>query len=462
MKWVTLGTLIVLAALLTLISMENFITGFPGHEKGHRAAMLAVLGQEKYDFFFDKWLEYFFTEADAAYFAQLGLNCIRLPINYRHFEDDLAPRVLRKCGFKHLDRVIDICAKAGIYTIIDLHALPGGQNVGWHSDNVTNTALFWDHKDFQDRGVWLWEQLATRYKGNAWVAGFNPINEPADPSGTALVAYYERLEKTIRAIDPDHILFLDGNTYAMDFSAFPSVLPNCVYAIHDYSTMGFPTGQPYTGSAAQQSQLRQQYSRKCEFHHRHGVPIWNGEFGPVYADAHPSHGHERSASSAVNAQRHALLGAQLALYAAEQISWSIWLYKDIGLQGMLSTSASSPWNQLIAPFLAKKRRLNLDWWGKYHSAEMERIMTPLREMVDRESETAGRQYPLTWKTERHVDRNLLHTFLSESLQGEFAELFRGKTFEELEALAGSFRFENCVQREGLNGIMAAHAKDQAA
>lgn len=88
--------------------MENFITGFPGHEKQHREAMLAVLGQEKYDFFFDKWLTYFFTESDAKYFASLGLNCIRIPFNYRHFEDDMNPRVLKEEGFKHLDRVISL------------------------------------------------------------------------------------------------------------------------------------------------------------------------------------------------------------------------------------------------------------------------------------------------------------------------------------------------------------------
>lgn len=34
--------------------MEDFITGYPGHESEMRAAMLEVLGQEKYDFFFDK------------------------------------------------------------------------------------------------------------------------------------------------------------------------------------------------------------------------------------------------------------------------------------------------------------------------------------------------------------------------------------------------------------------------
>jgi hypothetical protein len=43
------------------------------------------------------------------------------------FPDDMNPRVLKHEGFKHLDRVIDICAKHGIYTILDLHSLPGGQ-----------------------------------------------------------------------------------------------------------------------------------------------------------------------------------------------------------------------------------------------------------------------------------------------------------------------------------------------
>jgi hypothetical protein len=88
--------------------MENFITGFPGHEAQHREAMLEVLGQEKYDFFFDKWLENFFTAADAEYFSSLGLNCIRIPFNYRHFEDDMNPRVLKESGFKHLDRLIEL------------------------------------------------------------------------------------------------------------------------------------------------------------------------------------------------------------------------------------------------------------------------------------------------------------------------------------------------------------------
>jgi hypothetical protein len=66
-------------------------------------------------------------------------------------------------------------------------------------------------------------------------AGYNPINEPCDPEHVRLPVFYKRFEKAIRAVDPDHILWLDGNTFSMEWIGFDDVLPNCVYALHDYS-----------------------------------------------------------------------------------------------------------------------------------------------------------------------------------------------------------------------------------
>jgi len=88
--------------------MENFITGYPGQEHPHRTAILKVLGREIYECFFEKFLTYFFTKEDAKFFASLGLNCLRTPFNYRHFEDDMDPKVLTTEGFKQLDRVINL------------------------------------------------------------------------------------------------------------------------------------------------------------------------------------------------------------------------------------------------------------------------------------------------------------------------------------------------------------------
>lgn len=88
--------------------MENFMNGFPGRECQIRGALLEVLGKEKSDFFFDKFLEYFFTEKDAQFLASLGLNSLRLPLNYHHFEDDMNPMVIKEEGFKHVDRVVEL------------------------------------------------------------------------------------------------------------------------------------------------------------------------------------------------------------------------------------------------------------------------------------------------------------------------------------------------------------------
>src|SRR5512146_721619 len=106
------------------MNMENFITGFPANEHAFRQVILRALGDEKSSFLFDRYLEYFFTEDDARFIRSLGLNTLRLPFNYRHFENDMNPFVLLEDGFKHLDRVIDTCARNEIYAILDLHAAP--------------------------------------------------------------------------------------------------------------------------------------------------------------------------------------------------------------------------------------------------------------------------------------------------------------------------------------------------
>lgn len=56
-----------------------------------------------------------------------------------------------------------------------------------------------------------------------------------DPEHWRLPVFYERIEKAIRAIDPNHMLWLDGNTMAMEWRFFDNILPNCVYALHDYT-----------------------------------------------------------------------------------------------------------------------------------------------------------------------------------------------------------------------------------
>ncbi|KAF1957873.1 glucanase [Byssothecium circinans] len=440
------------------LNMENFMTGYPGHESGFHAALTEVLGKEKYEAFHERFLEEFFTEKDAAFLKSIGMNTLRLPFNHRHFEDDMNPRVLREKGVRHLDRVIRLCSDQGIYTILDMHTVPGCQGPDQHSDNNTSYAAFWDFKDHQDRAVWLWEQLAERYKDNPWIAGYNPLNEPCDPQHVRLPAFYERVGKAIRAIDPNHILWLDGNTFAMEWKGFETLnetnMPNCVYSIHDYSKMGFPLGTQYDSSLAANQKLEAQFLRKCEFQHKHKLPIWVGEFGPTYASKELDPDFEKT-----NKGRYKLLAAQLSLYEKYGVPWSTWCYKDIGMLGAVSTSESSPWNKLIAPFNAKKVQVQVDGFLRAQSQEVEELLAPLVEWIDKMSPNATKMYPSNWRTIDHVKRNVLQTFLASSFLQEYAELFRGKSEAELDELARSFSFENCVPRKELTDLIAKTLAD---
>jgi hypothetical protein len=286
------------------------------------------------------------------------------------------------------------------------------------------------------------------------VAGYNPLNEPADPAHTNLQAFYSRIEKAIRSVDPDHILFLDGNTYAMDFTQFKTVLPNTVYSMHDYSMMGFPTCEQYAGTAVQDSSLKRSFERKVEFMRKHNVPIWNGEFGPVYAfSSDPDH-------DKINQARYNLLQAQLKIYRESNVSWSIWTYKDIGYQGMVHISPSTPWMRLLGPFLKKKASVSTDFWGS-DDKDVRHIYEPLfahlKEAIPEKFQKKRYPSPL-WGIERHAERVLKEMLMGEYLGFEMAELFRGKTFEELDQLAGSFKLDNCVQRNGLNEILKMDSK----
>lgn len=442
------------AGLGGMLNMENFITGYSGHEHEHRAALAEVLGQEKADFYFSRLLHHFFGEADAALLASLGLNCLRVPFNYRHFMDDDNPGVIKDSGFRLLDRIVDVCGRHNIYVVLDLHAVPGGQNQDWHSDSGLSRALFWEFRDFQDRAVQLWTAIAAHYAGNPVVAGYNPLNEPADPRHTRLVAWYERVEAAIRAVDPDHMLFLDGNTYAMDFSAFDPArtLPNAVYSVHDYSMLGFPLPEQYEATDAQRARLRASFARKARFMREAGVPVWNGEFGPVYQDPRTD-----PDAAATNAKRFALLREQLAVYReCGGVSWSIWLYKDVGYQGMVYLDPESAHMRLVRPFIDKKQRLGLDFWAcadkSLVDAQVYRpLIDKLKDMVP--EHLRRKKYPKTWTFDRQVERVVRECLMSEYLGWELAEAFAGKTEDELEELAASFALDKCLRRDELNWIL---------
>lgn len=433
------------------MNMENFITGYPGNEEAIRRLMRDRMGREAYDAFFEAFMTDFFDEADAAHLASLGLNSVRIPFNYRHFEDDAAPFELKEEGFARLDRVVSLLARHGIYSILDLHALPGRQNQHWHSDNPTHVAEFWNQRHFQDRVVHLWEALADRFKDRPEVAGYNPINEPSDPTGEVLPAFYERLERAIRAVDPRHVLFLDGNKYSTDFSfldARAEPMENTVYTAHDYALPGITSATEYPGVTRgeyfDRAVVEQTFLRRTEYMRRTGTPIWIGEFGPVY-----------SADRSQDPWRLRLLQDQLEIYREHGASWALWTYKDIGLQGLMTVSPESPYLGLIGDLVEKKQRLGVDSWGG-SDAGIREVIDPIDALFDREFPGYS---PYPWGRQPHIAVLVRHILLAEPLAEQFADRFGGIDPVRARELAASFRFDACEERAGLSEVLRAHLRE---
>jgi hypothetical protein len=141
-------------------------------------------------------------------------------------------------GFEMTDSLISWCAQNQMYVILDLHAAPGGQgkDAGISDYDPTKPSL-WESKTNRDKTVALWKKLAERYVNEPWVAGYDLINETNwEMSGNIPLRdlYYE-ITDSIRKVDTNHIIFIEGNWFANDFTGLtPPWDDNMVYSPHKY------------------------------------------------------------------------------------------------------------------------------------------------------------------------------------------------------------------------------------
>lgn len=142
----------------------------------------------------------------------------------------------------------------------------------------------------------------------------------------------------------------------------------------------------------------------------------------------------------------------------DRLSWSIWLYKDIGFQGMVFVSRETPYMTLFKDFLAKKHRLAIDAWGADES-KIRHVYQPLIDLIQQEVRPEHQAlYPApVWKLSDRVGRLARNILVSEFLVKEWAEHFRGKSNAEIDEIAKSFSFANCHKRDGLNKVLTDNA-----
>ena len=420
------------------MNMENFIAGYPGHESGLRAAVANVLGEAKARFFFERFLHYFIAEDDLRFLKSLGCTVVRVPFNYRHFESDDCPFEYKPAGFALLDRVLGWARALGLYVILDLHAVQGWQNPGWHSDNPTGTALY--------RAVALWEELARHYRDEPAVAGYNVMNEPNTGDVRWLNGFYRRVTAAIRAIDARHVLFLEGNRDSQQFHELEAPFDgNTVYSSHNYVVPALERGKypgTFDGQVYDRRRLERGYLERTAFMRQHRVPHWFGEFGCLFTDP------------ALEASRLRVLADQLDVAEQYGDHWTLWTYKDVGKMGLVYLDPESEWMRRTRPVRQAKTVLRCDSWIERHETTIERLIGQIGDHVravvgDLPGDWANLDDTLRWA--------ICDGALSRTLVPAFAEQFRGMSEAEIDRLMQSFAFSNCIQREGMVQVVRARA-----
>ena len=245
-----------------------------------------------YDTFWDSFLK----ESDFPRIAGEGLNMIRLVMYYHNHMDENGNWRLKPnstIDFSRLDWAVSTAAKYGIYTVLDLHGVPGSQNGQDHSGQVGSANLFTDTA-WQSKAIKFWQGLASHFNGNSAVAGYDLMNEPSENfpnwSGPAVFAMHDRLFKAVRSVDPDHIIIINF-CWPWYVAPDPAVnqWSNVVYEVHNY-------GDPIDSSVKWANDCRNNYH----------IPYYIGEF---------------TYSTAAN------FNNAMTQFTRIGINWSPWTYK---------------------------------------------------------------------------------------------------------------------------------------
>ena len=275
----------------------------------------------------------YIQEEDFARIAALGFNCIRLPFHFALLEE--SPYVYSHEGVRILDEALRWAKMHGLRVILDMHAVPGAQNEDWHSDS-DGKARFWTNRNFQLRACALWEYLAERYKNDPTVAGYDILNEPVLDDPAPLNAYYKRVIKAVRAVDPNHIMFIEGNRWGQDIACLDEFADdNLVLSIHNYVplefTFNFMPGLRYTN--IDRAPLKKVIDDALALARRSGRALYCGEFGVNSRDGFYGEGR--------------WLSDILAQFNEEGIHWTYWTWKAVKNamypDGVRSYGPNPPW-----------------------------------------------------------------------------------------------------------------------
>lgn len=286
-----------------------------------RAKLVSTIGEAKTDSFYTVWLDSHFRKIDADSMKSWGFNSVRVAMHYKWFtlpieqEPVAGKQTWLDKGFTMIDSLLDWCGDNQMYLILDLHGAPGGQGKDAAiSDYDAKKPSLWESQANKDKTIALWRKLAERYSDEPWIGGYDLINEPNWPLPTGNAPLWDLLKNitnAIREVDKNHLIFIEGNGFANDYSGLPAIWDNnLALSFHKYWS--------YNDSGALDWMINLRNSRN--------VPIWLGETG------------ENS---------NVWYTELIALCEKNRIGWSWWPVKKPGINNPLKVTVNPDYTRLI-------------------------------------------------------------------------------------------------------------------
>ena len=230
------------------------------------------------DLYRSSWL----TERDFKVIPSFGMNVVRLPMNYRLLEDDSAPFKLRKDAWQWIDRAIDMAERNGLYTILDMHGVQGGQSQYDHTGRSDQNKI-WTTPEAQERLAWLWSEIAKRYRTRSAVVAYDLFNEPYGGTKPQQVALFKQVYASVRKVDKDKLIYAMGNYD--DFTHYGSPKQNgwhnVGYQMHYYPGL-FGGGDPTVATHARHLKSLELISNQVK---GFNAPFLVGEMNVVFQRA---------------------------------------------------------------------------------------------------------------------------------------------------------------------------------
>lgn len=296
-----------------------------------RNKIAEIVGAERAETFYNRWLSSHCTRADIDSLAAWGFNSVRLPMHYNLFtlpvekEPVKGQQTWLPTGFALTDSLLAWCKANRIYLILDLHAAPGGQGADIPiADRDTTLPSLWASEANQQKTIALWEKLAARYAGEEWIGAYDILNEPnygfanpGDKNGCAekdngpLKTLYQNITTAIRKVDQKHIIIIEGNCWGNNYNGmFPLWDKNIVLSFHKYWN--------YTDQNSLQNIL--------SIRDAQNAPVWCGETG------------ENS---------NVWFTDNISLLERNNIGWAMWPLKKMGSNNPLQVPANAAYQQLV-------------------------------------------------------------------------------------------------------------------